>query len=90
MKKSIKTEIIEGNDIMSEREQMYQLLDTVPDNKVSYIIAYIQELTAEERNIPNEETMQAMKEGDALLQNGTAQRFEGSTDDFFKMLLEDE
>ena len=75
---------------MSEREQMYQLLDTVPDNKVSYIIAYIQGLTAEERNIPNEETMQAMREGDTLLQNGTGQRFEGSTDDFFKMLLEDE
>ena len=75
---------------MSEREQMYQLLDTVPDNKVSYIIAYIQGLTAEERNIPNEETMQARREGDTLLQNGTGQRFEGSTDDFFKMLLEDE
>lgn len=36
---------------MSERERMYQLLDSVPDNKIAYIIGYIQGLTAEKREI---------------------------------------
>ena len=36
---------------MSERERMYQLLDSVPDNKIAYIIGYIEGLTAEKREI---------------------------------------
>lgn len=35
---------------MSERERMYQLLDTVPDNKIAYIIGYIQGLTTSEKD----------------------------------------
>lgn len=49
---------------MSERERMYQLLDTVPDNKIAYVIGYIQGLTTEEQNIPNEETFAAFAEVD--------------------------
>lgn len=71
---------------MSERERMYQLLDTVPDNKVSYIIGYIQGLTAENQDMPNAETIAAMQE----LENGGGEVFSGSTDDFFKMLLGDD
>ncbi len=70
---------------MSEREQVYQLLDTVPDAKITYIISYIQGLTAESKSIPNEETLEAMKE----LENGNGEVFEGSTRDFLKMMLED-
>lgn len=51
---------------MSEREKMYQLLDTVPDSKISYVIGYIQGLTAEEHDEPNAETIAAMQE----LENG--------------------
>lgn len=71
---------------MSERERMYQLLDTVPDSKISYIIGYIQGLTVEERDEPNAETVAAMQE----LENGGGEIFSGSTDDFFRMLLEDD
>lgn len=42
---------------------MYQLLDTIPDNKIAYIIGYIQGLTATEQDIPNAETL-ANKERD--------------------------
>lgn len=47
---------------MSDREKVYQLLDTVPDSKVAYIIGYIQGLTVEEQSAPNKETLEAMKE----------------------------
>ena len=70
---------------MSEREQVYQLLDTVPDAKITYIISYIQGLTAENKSIPNKETLEAMKE----LEDGNGEVFEGSTSDFLKMMLED-
>ena len=70
---------------MSEREQVYQLLDTVPDAKITYIISYIQGLTDENKSIPNKETLEAMKE----LEDGNGEVFEGSTSDFLKMMLED-
>ncbi len=47
---------------MSERERVYQLLDTVPDSKISYLIGYIQGLTIDNEEIPNEETIAAMEE----------------------------
>jgi hypothetical protein len=74
---------------MSEREKLYQLLDTVPDTKISYIIGYIQGLTTEDNDLPNEETIEAMKESDEIIRNGSGQRFAGSTADFLKMMLEE-
>lgn len=53
---------------MSEREKVYQLLDTVRDSKISYLIGYIQRLTIDHEEIPNEETIAAMEE----LENGIA------------------
>lgn len=41
-------------------------------------------------SIPNAETIAAIKEADEMLNNKTGQRFEGSTEDFFHMLLENE
>lgn len=49
---------------MSERERALQLLETVPDSKIAYVISYIQGLTMEEDDKPNEETIAAFKEGD--------------------------
>ncbi|MCM1134123.1 MAG: hypothetical protein NC400_00975 [Clostridium sp.] len=75
---------------MSDRERAVQLLNAMPDDKMAYVIGFIQGLTiVEETEIPNTETLEAIKEGDELLKNGTGQRFEGSTEDFFKMILEE-
>lgn len=49
---------------MSEREQAYQLLDSVPDNKIAYVIGYIQGLTTLMADVPSKETIAAIKEGD--------------------------
>lgn len=40
---------------MSEREQALQLLESVPDNEIAYVIGYIQGLTAKNREKPIEE-----------------------------------
>ncbi len=67
---------------MSEREKLYQLLDTVPDNKISYLIGYIQGLTAENEETPNADTLAAFKEGDEMLVNGTGQRYTNTAELF--------
>ncbi len=74
---------------MSEREKLYQLLDSVPDTKIAYLIGYIQGMTLEDGETPNDETIKAIKEADDMAENGTGQRFEGSARDFVDMLLEE-
>lgn len=69
---------------MSEREQALRLLDTVPDYKMGYVVAYLQGVTVGEDETPNAETLAAMQE----LEDGGGEVFSGSTEDFFKMLLE--
>ncbi|MEY8515713.1 hypothetical protein AALC25_02050 [Lachnospiraceae bacterium 29-84] len=63
---------------MSEREQVYQLLDTVPDNKISYLIGYIQRLTVENEEIPNSDTLAIFKEKEEMLTNRTGKRYTGT------------
>lgn len=38
--------------------------------------------------IPNAETLEAMGEIEEIIKTGSGQRFTGSTEDFFKMLME--
>ncbi len=51
-------------------------------------IMLINEMDEDKNETPNSETLQAFNEGDEMLANGTGQRFEGSTEDFFKSLSE--
>lgn len=60
---------------MSERERAIQLLEDLPDNKIAYVIGYIQGLTMEKEDEPNEETIAAFEEGDEMLANGTGERY---------------
>ena len=71
---------------MSDRERAVQLLNSVPDDKMAYVIGFIQGLTImEEMEIPNKETIEAIEE----LENGGGEVFEGSAHDFLQMMLED-
>lgn len=74
---------------MSEREKLYQLLDTVPDTKIAYVIGYVQGLTTEERDEPNEETLEAFAEVEEMKRTESGQHFSGSTEDFLTMILEE-
>lgn len=73
---------------MSERERAIQLLDSVPEYKLGYVIAYLQGVTVGENNL-NEETLDAFDEIDAMKASGGGQHFSGSTKKFLNMLLED-
>lgn len=72
---------------MSERERAQQLLDSVPDYKIQYVIAYLQGVTAGEE-MPNDETLEAFAEIDEMKRTGSGEHFSGSTEDLFKMILE--
>lgn len=68
---------------MSDRERMYQLLDFVPDNKIAYIIGYIEGLIVGEQDKPNKETLEAFAE----LENGGGECFD-TLDELWKSLEE--
>ena len=72
---------------MSNREKVIALLDSVPDYKMGYVLAYVQGITADERadETPNSETLKAMEE----LDSGGGHRFTGSTEQLFSKLMED-
>lgn len=54
---------------MSERERAIQLLDSVPEYKLGYVIAYLQGVTVGEDNL-NEETLEAFEEVDKMKADG--------------------
>lgn len=66
---------------MSDREKAIQLLEYVPDYKISYVVAYLQGMTAGEK-VPNEVTLSAFAEGDKMLAEGTGQRYANTKDLF--------
>ena len=71
---------------MSEKEKAIQLLNTIDDEKMTYVVSILENLTSL-ADIPNSDTIAAIKEGDKMLKNGTGQRFDGTTEDFFQELL---
>lgn len=73
---------------MSARERAIYLLNTIDDDRMIYVVGILENLTGF-ANIPNEETAAAIKEGENLLENGTGQRFSGTTKEFFHKLLEE-
>ena len=72
---------------MSDREKCAALLDSVPEYKLGYVLAYLQGLTADETDeMPNAATIAALVEGDEMLKSGTGQHFQGTAEEFFALL----
>lgn len=69
---------------MSSKELAKNLIDQIPENKMYYIIAYLQGAAIPDET-PNAETLEAIQE----LENGGGEIFDGSAHDFLKMMLED-
>ncbi len=74
---------------MSQREQAIQLLNALSDDKMGYVIAYLQGAAVGEDETPNAETLAAFAEVEEMQRTGTGQHFSGSTEEFFKMILEE-
>lgn len=62
--------------MMSNREKAIELLEKVPEYKLEYVLAYLLGMTVGEDNIPNEETISAMKE----LEDGKGMTFDNLND----------
>lgn len=70
---------------MSEREKAMQLLNAVPDYKMGYIVSYLQGYLhgmTDGEDTPNAETIEAFKEGDEMLMNGTGERYSSALELF--------
>lgn len=76
---------------MSSRDQVMQIVDAMPEYKVDGLLGFLRLFAAEQEDIPNAETIAALKEGDEMLRTGTGQHFQGTAKEFFAMLdAEDE
>lgn len=68
---------------MSNKEKCVALLDSVPEYKMGYVLAYLQGLTADETDeVPNAVTIAAMQE----LKDGGGELWTGSTEGLFATL----
>ena len=71
---------------MSNRELAKSLIDQISENKLPFIIAYLQGATIPEK-IPNIDTLEAMKEIEEMIQTGKEKHFQGTAEDFTDMLV---
>ena len=72
---------------MSTRELARTLLDQVPENKLLYVIAYLQGVTTPgDDETPNADTLEAFEE----LDNGGGHTYTGPVENLISSLLEDE
>ncbi|MGN1116684.1 MAG: hypothetical protein ACI4TH_08950, partial [Candidatus Ornithomonoglobus sp.] len=82
---------------MSTKEQAISLIDTLDEGQIQLVFNFVRFLKYEENNSsplysfekPNAETVEAIKEVDTMINNGSGQQFEGSTEEFMRMMLED-
>lgn len=76
---------------MSNREQVLQMVNTMPEYKIDGLLGFLRAFLYDIDDTPNAETIAALKEGDEMLRTGTGQHFQGTTKEFFAMLdAEDE
>lgn len=51
---------------MSDRERLFQLVDSIPDYKLGYAITYLQGLTDGGKAELNKETLEALEEAEKI------------------------
>lgn len=76
---------------MSNREQVLQAVNAMPESMLGYVLAYIQGLitnvTANQEDTPNAETIASMKEIQEMIRTGSGERWQGSAADLFASIL---
>ena len=76
---------------MSNREQVLQAVNAMPESMLGYVLAYIQGLitnvATNQEDIPNAETIAAMQEVNEMIRTGSGERGQGSTADLFEAIL---
>lgn len=74
---------------MSEKETAQALLDSLPDEKMGYAVAFLRGLYYTAEGEPNEDTLEAFAEIEEMKRTGGGQHFAGSTEELFEQLMED-
>jgi hypothetical protein len=75
---------------MSTREIAVQLLNEVPESKMMYVISFLQGvIIPDDTEIPNEETLQAIAEGEEMLKNPSKYKGYSSFDELMEDVLND-
>ena len=69
---------------MSNREFAKTLIDQIPENRLFYVISYLQGAAVPDET-PNAETIEAFAE----LDNGGGHPFNGTTEELFAELMEE-
>lgn len=69
---------------MTNRELAKNLIDQIPENRLFYVVSYLQGAMIPDE-IPNTETLQSFAE----LENGNGHKFSGTTEELFLELLEE-
>ena len=69
---------------MSNREFAKTLIDQIPENRLFYVISYLQGAAVPDET-PNAETLEAFTE----LDNGGGRPFNGTTEELFAELMEE-
>ncbi len=76
---------------MSEMERASALLGMVPEYKLGYAIAYLQgliaDVTTNQDDIPNAETIASMEEVKEMIRTGSGEHWQGSTAELFASIL---
>lgn len=75
---------------MSNREQVLQAVNNMPESMLGYVLAYIQGLITNvtaNQDVPNAETVAAMQEVNEMIRTGSGERWQGSTADLFTAIL---
>lgn len=79
---------------MSEKEKAIKLINEIDEDKMVYVVGILENISNIARKnpdeLPNAETLEAFAEGDKMLEEGTGQRHDGLTEDFFKSMLEED
>ena len=70
---------------MSEKERAIQLLDHIPDWKMSYVLGFLEGVAIPDE-IPNAETVESFSE----IGTGNGTHFKGNTKNLFQNLQESE
>lgn len=73
---------------MSDREKLFQLVDAIPDYKLSYAITYLQGLTDGGRAELKKETLEALEEAERISKDPNVKSYT-NTKEMLKEILED-
>lgn len=72
---------------MSDRDKVIEIVKHLPEEKMVFILSYLQGLEDGMDEEPNDDTLEALEESEQKLKDGTIERFSGSTEDLFASIL---